>query len=44
MYVVLFSEFCGLLAFVLPVSYIICIPFDRGALMITRRTLEGAWK
>lgn len=44
-YVVLLAEFCIQSAFGPGAIFIwIVVPFESGALMITRRTLEGAWK
>ena len=43
-YVVLFSEFCEMLALVFLKVSLVYTPFERGALMMVLRTLDGAEK
>lgn len=45
MYVVLFLEFYEAVSMLLPLQYFPSfVPFESGALMMTRRTLDGASK
>ena len=44
MYIVLFSELCEVLVWCVQGGDVHCLPFDNGALMITLRMLDGAWK